>query len=77
MKKIFTAFAASILFCAATFAQDATIYLWRKVKGMEKQPSVMFMHKPVENSPKYKNRKNGVTLSDCHGKVELNNNLHS
>ena len=35
------------------FAQDATIYLWRDIKGMEREPSVMFMHKPaagVENS---------------------------
>lgn len=51
MKKIFTVFAVSILICTATLAQDATIYLWRNIKGMEKQPSVMFMHKPVENSP--------------------------
>ena len=51
MKKIFTAFAASILFCTAALAQDATIYLWRNVKGMEKQPSVMFMHKAVVTAP--------------------------
>ena len=51
MKKIFTAFAASILFCTAAFAQDATIYLWRNVKGMEKEPSVMFMHKAVATAP--------------------------
>ena len=51
MKKIFTVLAVSILICTAAFAQDATIYLWRNIKGMEKQPSVMFMHKPVENSP--------------------------
>lgn len=30
----------------SVYAQDATIYLWRNVKGMEKQPSVMYMHKP-------------------------------
>ena len=51
MKKIFTAFAASILFCAAAFAQDATIYLWRNVKGMEKEPSVMYMHKAADTGP--------------------------
>jgi acetyl esterase/lipase len=51
MKKIFTVLAVSILICTAAFAQDATIYLWRNIKGMEKQPSVMFMHKPAENSP--------------------------
>ena len=37
--------------CAALAAQDATIYLWRDVKGMEKQPSVMFMHKAVSDAP--------------------------
>ncbi len=51
MKKIFTALAASIIFCAALAAQDATIYLWRDVKGMEKQPSVMFMHKAASDAP--------------------------
>lgn len=51
MKKIFTALAASIFFCAAALAQDATIYLWRNIKGMEKQPSVMFMHKASSEAP--------------------------
>ena len=51
MKKIFTAIAASIIFCASALAQDATIYLWRNVKGMEKQPSVMFMHKASASAP--------------------------
>ena len=51
MKKIFTAFAAAILFCTAALAQDATIYLWRNVKGMEKEPSVMFMHKAASTAP--------------------------
>ena len=27
------------------FAQDATIYLWKDVKGMKNEPSAMFMHK--------------------------------
>ena len=51
MKRILTALAASILFCAALAAQDTAIYLWRNVKGMEKQPSVMFMHKPADTAP--------------------------
>lgn len=51
MKKIFTALALSIFFCTAALAQDATIYLWRNVKGMEKEPSVMFMHKAVATAP--------------------------
>ena len=51
MKKIFTALALSIFFCTAALAQDATIYLWRNVKGMEKQPSVMFMHKASDTAP--------------------------
>ena len=48
MKKIFTTIAALVLFSITATAQDATIYLWRNIKGMEKQPSVMFMHKPPE-----------------------------
>ncbi len=51
MKKIFTLLAASIIFSAALAAQDASIYLWRNVKGMEKQPSVMFMHKAASDAP--------------------------
>ena len=51
MKKIFIALAASIVFCITLAAQDATIYLWRNVKGMEKQPSVMFMHKAASDAP--------------------------
>ena len=52
MKKILTTFAALLIFTAAVIAQDETIYLWRNVKGMEKQPSVMFMHKAKEDAPK-------------------------
>ena len=37
----------SLLLTLKIFAQDKTIYLWRDVKGMEKEPSVMFMHKPA------------------------------
>ena len=37
------------MFC---YSQDKTIYLWRNVKGMEKQPSVMYMHEPKENKTK-------------------------
>ena len=52
MKKIITILAVSFIFTIAAFSQDATIYLWRNVKGMERQPSVMFMHKAKENAPK-------------------------
>ena len=51
MKKIFTALAVTLFFCASVLAQDSTIYLWRNVKGMEKQPSVMFMHKAASTAP--------------------------
>ena len=51
MKRIIVTLAAALILTTAAFTQDATIYLWRNVKGMEKQPSVMFMHKPAENSP--------------------------
>ena len=51
MKKIFTSLAILVLFSLSAFAQDQTIYLWRKVKGMEKQPSVMFMHKAASDAP--------------------------
>lgn len=48
MKKILLSliFVFGCLFC---YSQDKTIYLWRNVKGMEKQPSVMYMHEPKEN----------------------------
>ena len=49
MKKIFTTIAVLVFFSITVTAQDATIYLWRNIKGMEKQPSVMFMHKPSED----------------------------
>lgn len=40
-----------IIITTKIFSQDATIYLWRDVKGMKRQQSVMYMHKPVkENS---------------------------
>lgn len=51
MKKIITTLAAIFILATAAFSQDATIYLWRNVKGMEKQPSVMFMHKAAESAP--------------------------
>lgn len=54
MKKFITAIALSIFFIATVTAQDATIYLWRNVKGMQKNPSVMFMHKPAETAPQTK-----------------------
>ena len=51
MKKLLTIFAALFIFTSAVFTQDKTIYLWRNIKGMEKEPSVMFMHKPLSGSP--------------------------
>ncbi len=51
MKKIVTTLAALVLFSLSITAQDKTIYLWRNIKGTKKQYSVMFMHKPVEDSP--------------------------
>ena len=51
MKKLFTILAALFLITSAAFAQDETIYLWRNIKGMEKEPSVMFMHKAAETAP--------------------------
>ena len=38
--------------CFLCYSQDQTIYLWRNVKGMEKQPSVMYVHEPKENKSK-------------------------
>ena len=52
MKKIFTTLVAALIFTTAAFSQEETIYLWRNIKGMEKQPSVMFMHKAKEDAPK-------------------------
>ena len=51
MKKILLSliFVFGCLFC---YSQDKTIYLWRSVKGMEKQPSVMYMHEPKVNKTK-------------------------
>lgn len=51
MKKILLSliFICGCLFC---YSQDKTIYLWRSVKGMEKQPSVMYMHEPKVNKTK-------------------------
>ena len=54
MKKIFATLVTLIFISAVSIAQDATIYLWRNVKGMKNQPSVMFMHKPAANSPQTK-----------------------
>ena len=51
MKKILLSliFVFGCLFC---YSQDKTIYLWRNVKGMEKQPSVMYIHEPKVNKTK-------------------------
>ena len=54
MKKIITTLAITLFLAITAFAQDVTIYLWRDVKGMEKQPSVMFMHKAKEYAHKTK-----------------------
>ena len=51
MKKIFAAITLLVIFSLSAFAQDKTIWLWRNVKEMEKQPSVMFMHKPKTDAP--------------------------
>lgn len=56
-RKIFLALA--IFLAVKAFSQNATIYLWRNVKGMEKQPSVMFMHKPADG---IKNTKTAVII---------------
>jgi len=50
----------SFLLTFKLFAQDETIYLWRNIQGMEKEPSVMFVHKPkIEN--------NGAAVIICPG----------
>ncbi len=46
MKKNLIISLVLILNVAGLFAADKTIYLWRNVRGMEKQPSVMYMHTP-------------------------------
>ncbi len=52
--------ALSLLLTFKLFAQDETIYIWRDIKGMEKEPSVMFVHKPkIEN--------NGAAVIVCPG----------
>lgn len=52
MKKICLMFFLAFFLVFDFFAQDATVYLWRDVKGMEKQPSVMYVHKPKINKSK-------------------------
>lgn len=49
MKKLLVIFIA-LFITTKLFSQDATIYLWRDVKGMKNQQSVMFMHKPAEGT---------------------------
>ena len=51
MKRIILLVAALFILASSAFTQDKTIYLWRNVKGMKKQPSVMFMHKAKEDAP--------------------------
>lgn len=53
MKKKFLIFFTAILFLEIfpVFSKDETIYLWKNIKGMANQPSVMFMHKPSDDVP--------------------------
>jgi acetyl esterase/lipase len=48
------------LFNINLFAQNQTIYIWRDVEGMKKEPSVMFVHKP-------KTENNGACVIVCPG----------
>ncbi|MCR4580064.1 MAG: alpha/beta hydrolase [Treponema sp.] len=50
MKKLLITLAISFLITFTSFSQEKTIYLWRNVKGMEKEQSVMFMHQPKDTS---------------------------
>lgn len=59
-RAIFTIF--FLLLTAKVFSQDATIYLWRDIKKMHNQQSVMFMHKPVEGS-----KNTGTAVIICPG----------
>ena len=54
MKRILTILASLFIIFNYFFAQDKTIYLWKNVAGMEKQPSVMFMHKASEEASQTK-----------------------
>lgn len=49
MKRMFFLFFLTFAVAFALYAQDKTIYLWRNVKGMEKEYSVMFMHKALNS----------------------------
>lgn len=62
MKRIIVTLAAAFIMSAVTFAQETAIYLWRNVKGMEKQPSVMFMHKAKDDA-----QKNNTAVIICPG----------
>lgn len=50
-RKVFL-FMMIFLNVANLFAQDETIYIWKNVKGMKSQPSVMFMHKAKNTDSK-------------------------
>ena len=54
MKRILTILATFLIIFNYIFAQDKTIYLWRDVPGMEKEPSVMFMHKASKEASQTK-----------------------
>lgn len=50
VRKFLFSFLISFIVLTKLCSQDATIYLWRDVKGMEKQPSVMYMNKAKGNN---------------------------
>ena len=52
MKKLTIIITLLFAFTSISFSQDKTIYLWRNIKGMEKEPSVMFMHKALNSDGK-------------------------
>lgn len=55
MKKLRIFLGAMFFLCAANvFAQDDVIRIWKNVKGMKNEPSVMFLHK-AKNSDSKKN----------------------
>lgn len=49
-KRFFLSLALILFSVASLFAQDKTIYLWKGVKGMSSQKSVMYCHMPKANN---------------------------
>lgn len=60
MKKIILATLFLFGLCFSITAQDRTIKLWNDVKGMKRQPSVMYMHSPVAENT-------GIAVIVCPG----------